>query len=397
LPLRAVHIDHGLQAAAGEFRDTCARLCDRLNVALTIISIGVDTPAGASLEAAARDARYRALAAALRPMECLLTAHHREDQAETLLLQALRGAGVKGLSAMPMCRAFGSGWHVRPLLEVPQSELLRFGAHLVNLKSIAPMNEDLRFDRSFLRRQIWPMLVARWPGAGVALSRSARHMAEAQLLLDGAAAGDLSSLRDGGALRVPGLRTLSHLRRMNAVRLWLCEADVEVPSAARLSEALRQTLDADQDQLPAIVWGNTALRRYRQRLFLTAAHPPRLDGVRHWAVRPDSRLDLGPRLGTLAWVKQTGGMAAERLPESLVVRRRDGGETLKPKPTGRTQSLQHLCQSRGVLPWMRDALPLIFAGDALIAVADLWEDARCSAAADSPGLAVEWRCAPDVV
>ena len=159
LPLRALHIDHGLQAAAAEFRASCARLCDRLSVPLTIVSIDVDAPAGDSIEAAARDARYRALAAALAPRECLLTAHHREDQAETLLLQALRGAGVKGLSAMPMCRILGNGWHVRPLLEVPQSELLRFGEHLLNLKSNDPMNEDLRFDRSFLRRQIWPLLV----------------------------------------------------------------------------------------------------------------------------------------------------------------------------------------------------------------------------------------------
>jgi tRNA(Ile)-lysidine synthase len=397
LPLRAVHIDHGLQAAAAEFRASCAALCDRLRVPLTIISIAVDAPAGTSLEAAARDARYRALAAALAPRECLLTAHHREDQAETLLLQGLRGAGVKGLSAMPICRDFGGGWHVRPLLDVPQSELLRFGAHLKGLKSPDPMNEDLRFDRSFLRLKVWPMLVERWPGAGAALSRTARHMAEAQVLLDDAAAVDVARLRDGEALLVPGLRALTPLQRMNAVRFWLGEAQVEAPSATRLSEALRQVLDADADQLPAVVWGCSALRRYRHRLFLTAADPPRLEAPRHWAVRMGSRLDLGPTLGSLTWIPQTGGIAAERLPESLIVRRRNGGETLKPKPTARTQSVQHLCQSRGVLPWMRDALPLIFAGDALIAVADLWEDAHYSAAADSPGLAVEWRDAPVIV
>jgi tRNA(Ile)-lysidine synthase len=397
LPLRAVHIDHGLQAAAAEFRASCAALCDRLSVPLTIISISVDAPAGTSLEAAARDARYQALATALAPRECLLTAHHREDQAETLLLQALRGAGVKGLSAMPICRILGLGWHVRPLLDVPQSELLRFGAHLAGLKSPDPMNQDLRFDRSFLRGQIWPMLVERWPGAGVALSRTARHMAEAQVLLDAAAAANLSSLRDGEALLVPGLRALPPLQRLNAVRFWLCEAEVDAPSAARLSEALRQVLEAEADQLPTVVWGSSALRRYRHRLFLTAAAPPRLEAPRHWAVGAGSRLDLGPELGSLTWVPQTGGIAAERLPESLIVRRRNGGETLKPKPTARTQSVQHLCQSRGVLPWMRDALPLIFAGDALIAVADLWEDAHCSAAAGSPGLAVEWRDAPVIV
>jgi tRNA(Ile)-lysidine synthase len=397
LPLRAVHIDHGLQAAAAQFRAACVSLCGHLGVPLTVISVQVDAESGVSLEAAARDARYAALAAQLRPKECLLTAHHREDQAETLLLQALRGAGVKGLSAMPVCRRFGAGWHVRPLLDVPQSELLLFGAQLQHLKSHDPMNEDLRFDRSYLRGQVWPRLVQRWPGAGIALSRTARHMAEAQTLLDSAAAADVARLRDGEALLVPGLRALSPLRRMNAVRLWLSEAEVEAPSAARLGEALRQILDADSDQLPAVVWGNRALRRYRQRLFLTAAHPPRLETARPWAAHLDSRVDLGPQLGSLTWVAQIGGIAAQSLPENLIVRRRGGGETLKPGGLAKTQSVQHLCQSQGVLPWMRDALPLIFAGDALIAVADLWEDARVSAASGAPGLAVQWRDAPVVV
>ena len=124
-------------------------------------------------------------------MECLLTAHHRQDQAETVLLQALRGAGVKGLSAMPLCRAFGLGWHVRPVLDVPHRELLQWGEQLQALrKSVDPMNEDLRFDRAYLRKAIWPLIETRWPGAEIALSRSARHMAEAQeKLLDGVAGG----------------------------------------------------------------------------------------------------------------------------------------------------------------------------------------------------------------
>ncbi len=134
LPLRAVHIDHGLQAAAADFRASCARLCDRLRVPLRIIAID-----GGRAEPAPRSRRRRAMratrrsAAALQPRECLLTAHHREDQAETLLLQALRGAGVKGMSAMPICRRSGAGWHVRPLLDVAHSELLHFGEQLMQL------------------------------------------------------------------------------------------------------------------------------------------------------------------------------------------------------------------------------------------------------------------------
>ena len=403
LPLRAVHIDHGLQPAAAEFRATCVTLCDQLCVPLRIVAVEVAREAGLSIEAAARTARYAALGHELQLRECLLTAHHREDQAETLLLQALRGAGVKGMAAMPVCRPLGSGWHVRPLLDVAHSELKQFGEHnqfgelerSVSIDpSIDPMNQDLRFDRVYLRTAVWPSIEKRWPGAATALTRAARHMAEAQRLLEMAAGADVARLRDGDALSIPGLRALPALKRVNAVRLWVSQAGLELPSTARLIEALRQVFDAEADHQPAIVWGGHALRRYRQRLFVTRADPPRVPDARSWVAAAGSAIELGPALGNLTWIAQQGGIAAERLPVSVIVRRRDGGETLKPAPSARTQTVQHLCQALGVLPWMRDALPLVFAGDELIAVADLWLDARWCAAADAPGLGLAWNNAP---
>jgi tRNA(Ile)-lysidine synthase len=395
--LRAVHIDHGLQEASTHFRDACAALCARWQVPLKIIRVCVDCAAGVSIEEAARDARYAALARELKPQECLLTAHHRKDQAETLLLQALRGAGVKGLSAMPICRSFGAGWHVRPLLNVSQEELREFGAPSLDAMPNDPMNEDMRFDRAYVRKRIWPLLDDRWPGAEIALSRSAAHMRDAQCLLDNAGAAVLAHVRDGDALSVPGLRVLPPLQRLNAVRVWLREAGAEPPSAARLAEALRQILDADADQLPVIAWGEVALRRYRSRVFLTAAQVPRLGDERPLPALGGACVELGAALGKLRLVPQIGGIEAGGLPLELTVRRREGGEVLKPAPQAKTQSLQHLCQAQGVLPWMRDALPLIFAGDALIAVGDLWIDARWCAAAGAPGLGVRWESAPIIV
>jgi tRNA(Ile)-lysidine synthase len=393
LPLRAVHIDHGLQSVAADFRAACSRLCEQLRVPLRIIAVPVARDAGLSIEAAARDARYAALAAQLQPGECLLTAHHREDQAETLLLQALRGAGVKGMSAMPACRRFALGWHVRPLLEVAHSELARVGAQLP-AGLFDPMNQDLRFDRVYLRTAVWPLIEKRWPGAATTLTRAARHMAEAQQLLESAACVDVGRLRDGDALSIPGLRALPPLQRVNAVRLWLSQEGREAPASARLVEALRQVLDAEADHQPAIVWGAHALRRYRQRLFVTQADPPRVPDPQPWSAAVGSSLELGPGLGKLTWFAQLGGIDAERLPARLSVRRRDGGETLRPAASAKTQTLQHLCQALGVLPWLRDALPLVFAGDELIAVADLWLDARWCAAADAPGLGIAWNNAP---
>lgn len=397
LELRAVHVDHGLQPATQYFRRACEALCTELEVPLAVLSVTVEIASGASLEAAARDARYAALQAELRPGECLLTAHHALDQAETLLLQALRGAGLKGLSAMPACRPFGHGWHLRPVLEVPQDELLAFGSRSSAPAVPDPMNEDLRFDRNYLRRQVWPRIEARWPSSAIALSRTARHAAEAQELLDRAAAVHLRRLRDGEGLSVPGLRALGQSERINVLRFWLSNAGLEPPSTARMTEALRQILDAQDDHLPSIVWGSRALRRYRQRVFITDAEPPSLEGIRHWPVEPGCRVDLGPNMGALCWVVQAGGLDIARLPQSLMVRRRDGGESLRPAPKAKTQTVQHLCQSYGVLPWMRDALPLVFAGDDLIAVADLWLDAPRRTAAGLPGLEIRWDEAPIVV
>ena len=397
LRVRAVHIDHGLQTAAASFGEACAALCERLHIPLTVVRVMVETPPGASIEAAARDARYAAFERELKAGECLLTAHHSEDQAETLLLQALRGAGLKGMSAMPFCRPLGRGWHLRPLLDVPQSELLAFGAGVAGASVIDPMNENLRFDRGYLRWRVWPLIESRWPGAAATLARTTRHVADAQELLDRAAAADVGRLRDGDALSVPGLRAMTVRERINALRFWLCDANVEPPSTARLNEALRQIFDAKADHLPSIVWGHHALRRYRQRVFLTDARPPRLEGTRHWHVAPDSRVDLGPNSGTLRWVAQVGGIDARRLPDTVTVRRRGGGEVLKPGVNAGTQSVQHLCQSLGVLPWMRDALPLVFVGDALIAVADLWMDARWCVAPREPGFAVVWEGGPIIV
>ena len=406
LPVRAVHVDHGLQTAAAAFRESCATWCASLDIPLTVIRVTVYAPPGASIEAAARDARYAALEKELEPGECLLTAHHREDQAQTLLLQALRGAGLKGMSAMPMCRPLGGGWHLRPLLDVPQSELLAFGASIEGASAsgasasasiIDPMNEDLRFDRSYLRRRVWPPIESRWPGAAATLARTARHAADALEQLDRAAAAAVGRLRDGDALSVPGLRAMSRQEGINALRFWLFDAHVEPPSTARLNEALRQLFEARVDHLPAIVWSDYALRRYRQRVFLTDAEPPRLEGTLAWRVAPGSHLDLGPNSGTLRWAAQTGGLDAQRLPESVIVRRRAGGEGLKPGAKARTRSVQHLCQSQGVLPWMRDALPLVFADDALIAVGDLWLDARWCVAAGEQGFGVVWDGGPNIV
>ncbi len=395
-PVRAVHVDHGLQSASGAFLKASAALCRALQMPLAIVVVEVELPPGASIEAAAREVRYSALAAQLATGECLVTAHHAEDQAETFLLQALRGAGPKGLSSMPECRPLGAGWHLRPLLGVGRLELQQY-ATKHGVPSIEdPMNRDPRFDRAFLRHQLWPQLQSRWPAASAALARAAQHSADSQHLLDALADGDLAGARDGAALSVVGMRRLQPLRRLNALRRWLALEGAALPSTARLTEALRQMLEARDDHLPVVRWGAHALRRYRERIFLTAAQMPSVLGTFEWNWRNDPVLELGERLGCLRAVMRPGGLAHERLQSALRVRARAGGEKMRIAPTGRLQSVQHLCQAMGVLPWARDALPFIFHDEQLIAIADLWSNAPLRAAAGVHGLSFGWERAPVV-
>jgi tRNA(Ile)-lysidine synthase len=396
LPVRAVHVDHGLQPAAPRFRRACEELCRGLGISLRIETVAVESGDGGSIEAAAREARYLGLARGFSAGECLLTAHHADDQAETLLLQLLRGSGLKGVSAMPLCREWHGGWHLRPLLGVTRQELRTFGVTR-GISAVAdPMNDDPRFDRAYLRSEVWPLIARRWPGATAALARSAGHFAEAQYLLDQSAARTLNRLRDGLTLSVPGLRSLTPAEQTNALRFWIIGQGVQVPPASRLHEAQRQLFTAESDHLPVVSWGAHALRRYRDRLFLTEAEAPRLGDDRTWPGQ-DAALELGRGLGSLHRAVQLGGLDAARLPATLTVARRRGGERLRPHRRGRTQTLQHLCQSIGVLPWLRDALPLVYAGRDLIAVGDLWLDARWCVPPGADGVAWEWRGGPEIV
>jgi tRNA(Ile)-lysidine synthase len=214
--------------------------------------------------------------------------------------------------------------------------------------------------------------------------------------LDHSAALALERLRDGEALSVTGLRALPELERVNTLRYWLSTAGISPPPASRLSEALRQMLDAGADHLPAVEWGGFALRRYQHRLYVTPADVPAIGAPLQWRTGAQARLELGQALGALTWVPQPGGLDSRLLPETLLVRRRAGGESMKIGARAKTQSVQHLCQTMGVLPWMRDALPLIFADDALIAIGDIWQDVRWRAAPAEPGLGCVWENAPNL-
>ena len=412
-PLGAVHVNHNLQPGAAAWAAHCGDVCAALGLACRDLSVQAHARPGESPEAAARAARYRALAEALPPGHALLTAHHRDDQAETLLLQLLRGAGPKGLAAMPADAAFGGGRLVRPLLAFGQADLRAYADRHGLAWVEDPSNAHVDYDRNFLRHRVLPVLRERWPALGAVLARGAAHQADAARLLDELAALDLAAdtasppagavdagirredgapSSDAGPVSVRRLLALSAARRANLLRHWLHRQGAPTPSAAVLARIDRDVLQAAGDAQPCVAWGGVRLRRYRDRLFLDRASRAETPGCLDWSARgpltlPDGVLTPVPTVG--AGVAQRH--LEERTGRRLQVRFRRGGERLRPAGRREHHSLKHLFQEAGVPPWERGRVPLIYCDDRLVAVAGLWVCEGFQAAPDEPGVAFVWR------
>lgn len=393
--LRAVYIDHGLHPQAARWGEHCAALCAGLGVAFSSRRVTV-LPVGEGIEAAARQARYQALLAGLRPGETLLTAHHRDDQVETLLLNLMRGSGPAGLAGIA-----GDGWRgearlLRPLLELPRAALREY-AQAAGIDWIEdPANSDPRLDRNFLRLQLLPLLGSRWPAAAGAMARSALLCAEAAQLLEALAAGDARRVSRRGRVQVALLAQLPEPRQRNLLR-HLCRRETgSVPPQRRLRAGLAQLLQAGADRRPLLAWPGGELRRYRDSLYIQPPLAVVAPLAGELPLRAGARLDCGG-LGRISLVRAaSGGLAPRRVGAVLTVRLRRGGERLRPAGEGHHRELKKLLQERGVVPWMRDRIPLLYAGGELVAVAGLWIAHEFVAVAGEPGLRVRWDQHPPI-
>lgn len=387
--LRALHVNHGLQAVAGAWARHCADVAAQWGVPIACLEVPVSRSTGRGIEAAARDARYGALAAALGPGEYLLTAHHAADQLETVLLHLLRGSGVTGLAGMPSSAPLGAGLLCRPLLDVPPERLAAY-AQEAGLQWVEdPMNEDPHFDRSYLRRAVLPPLLARWPAAARAGARSASLAQEAAGLLDGLAEADAGRMVTGNRIELEAFAALGDSRQRNLVRYLARRAGWPLPPERRLREGLDQLLAADRDRQPLMCWSGRELRRFRRHLYLRAAGGTPPPGRQPWA--PGKALILGAPRGELRLEPATGtGLSAAVPVNALEVGFRTGGETLRPSGDPHERSLKYLFQRRGIVPWMRTQVPLIFAAGRLAAVGDLWIADWAAAPPRGEGFCIRW-------
>jgi len=374
--VRAVHVNHGIHPNAPKWAAHCRVLCRRFGVQVRVLTTRVTRVPGVSLEAAARDARYASLAAELKPGECLLTGHHEDDQLETVLLQLFRGAGLAGLAAMPAITPFASGWLARPLLPRSRVELEAWARSHALSWIDDDTNADESLDRNYLRRQVLPLIRERWKGVGSAVSRSARHAAEVQRLLDSLARADVERASSGAALFVPSLRVLPPDRRRNALRFWIMQRGVRVPDTSRLDELAGPLVDARPDANPSVTWGDVSATRHADLLELRPASSQvdtPVDVEWLWITAP--RLDLGAEGGTLELKADPHGpIDLDVLPERVTVSRRSGGERLRPRRGGPRRTLKSLLQESHLPIAQRSRLPLVFSGVTLLAVGSLWVD-----------------------
>lgn len=425
-PLRAVHINHGLQPEAAAWTQAGAARCAALGVPYRALSVSVPQGSGESLEANARDARYRALAGQLGADEMLLTAQHADDQLETVLLQLARGAGVAGLAGMAPCQRWHQGWLARPLLAVTREELEHYAAAWRLDWCEDPSNRDPRFTRNWLRHEILPQLLARWPGLRASVGRSARHCAQAAALQDAVAADDFAADpgHRPGCLQLGALRQLPAARQSLLLRHWLQRSGLPLPDAAHTARILAEVCTARPDAAPCVRWPGAEVRRYRDTLRALPPLPPpppattalRWDGKAPLPLPAGlGRLELhpapaiapaasGPHLaiappapGAVHLPSDASAPAGLRLPAGigpgaeLIIRFRVAG--LRCRPAGRqgSRSFKRLAQDLGIPPWERERTPLLYLGDRLLSIADHCLCAPFAPGAGNDGWRLRWR------
>ncbi|MEQ8035234.1 tRNA lysidine(34) synthetase TilS [Xanthomonas sp. WHRI 6106] len=384
--LRALHVHHGLHADADAWALHCQHTCAALQVPLRIVQVQVARDSGLGLEAAARQARHAAFAESLAPGEWLALAHHRDDQAETFLLRALRASGPDGLGAMRAQRRFADGMAWRPLLTRARADLQAY-AQVHRLHWIEdPSNADARYDRNFLRTRVLPLLQQRWPQAADALARSAQLSADAgELLLHE----DLRLLPDmqtaTGALDLQLLRAQPAARRPRLLRAWASAAGAP-PLPAHGVAVLEQEIEHHAaDRQACFAWQQVEVRRWRHRLYLRR---PSVPWPAHWSAPWDGAQPLclpdGAQLQLL-------GAQGLRFAQPLLVRGRHGGERIVLPQRAHSHRLKHLLQASDLPPWERDRLPILWAGDQVLAAGDCIVSATLSHWLQANAARLVWR------
>ncbi len=384
-PLVAIHVNHRLSADADRWQRHCERQCAALGIPLLTATVQQTTPRGGP-EATARRARYAAYLNHLNPGDTLLLAHHQDDQLETLMLQLCRGCDADGLNGIPSQRPLGTAQLLRPLLDTSRVAIQAWAEHRGLCWVEDESNRDEKLDRNYLRHRVLPLLRERWPALAHTASRSAVLRAEERQLREELATRDLAAVCCGEGLAIAALRTLTPARRHNLLRHWLKLRGAPPLRHSSRAQIERAFLSSRDDAMPLLAWNGYQLRRYRNVLYAIPVLPTPPHARHSWQPLQPLRLS---GMGQLSARRVQGD--GLRLQTQLEVRFRRGGERCHPPGSTHSRPLKKLLQERGMPPWLRERVPLIYLNGQLAAVGDLWVCQHFSADAGEAGLSLSWQ------
>lgn len=363
IQVRAVHVHHNLSSNADQWVTHCQKICSELGVELIVKYVNAKIKTKHSLEAVARKLRYQAIADVLQENECLVTAQHADDQAETFLLQSLRGSGPKGLAGMPEVKKFSYSSLLRPLLSFTRKELNDYARENCLCWVEDESNENIGIERNFVRHKLLPIVTAKWPGSIATLGRAAKFCAEASELLAELAELDYQLVgNENNTLATDKLLLLSSARQSNVLRYWMQKLDLPIPSAVKIQQIKSNVLTCARDAMPLVVWNGAEVRRYRESLYAQLPLAPH-DANLEFSWDGEDDFVLPNNLGLLQTEK------LENLKgKKLIIKFRTGSESCKLKGREGTHSLKKLLQEWHVPPWLRNRVPLIYSNEKLAVI-----------------------------
>ncbi len=389
IAIKVVHVNHQLQDRAVDWGVFCQAQAKALGLDCVIEVVSINKDSGDSLEAMARHARYAALKKHMQANTCLLTAHHADDQFETFLLQLFRGAGPKGLSAMAVTKPFATGLHARPLLALSRAQLEEYASNNDIDFIQDPSNAETQFDRNFLRKEIIPQIKARYPNVQKSVGRSVQHIATEHFILDAFLNYKLQELLIQNTLDLSQWHLLEGNLQTLLLRKWISDSGMQLPSTKILQDVLLQLKHAHGESKTTITWADVEIRAYSERAFLLR----KIDENSYFnctesLIANSQTFELPEAYGYLSYHYD----CAE--PKQLRLAFRSGGEKLRLPRHKHHVSLKQLCQKNRVLPWMRSRIPLLFDGQVLVAIGDLWLNADWLDEQKVPNFSVNWANKP---
>lgn len=354
--IRAIHVNHNLNTDSVDWENHCKYFCKKLNIPIIIKSINIVLKPGESIEERAREERYRVISSYANSKTIMMTAHHANDQSETFLYQLLRGSGVKGLSAMPDFKKILNGYHSRPFLNISKNTLME----LVDFKELKYIidnsNNNTKFSRNYIRKEILPKIKERWPSYSSTISRAANNVADAEKLNRDLAEIDIQNflLSDDNKIST-SVKNLDDYRFNNVIRFWIKKNNFRMPSLEQIYSIYLNVLNAGNDKTPFFSCSEYEIRRHND--YIEIMKPlKKHDSSKIYNWKFEENLVISNLSVNLSW-KNLEERLGYNLNKDVEVKFREGGKSIE---LSKNKNLKDYMRENKIPPWKRDRTLLIY-------------------------------------